>query len=73
MPRGSGMGGGGMGSGLGRGASGGGRGRMAGDRAGAGPVGQCVCPSCGATTAHKRGSPCNSINCPKCGARMTRG
>ena len=69
MPRGSGMGGGGgqRSSSTGR------RGRMAGDRAGAGPAGQCVCPSCGATATHQRGTPCNSLNCPKCGVRMTRG
>ena len=68
MPRGS-----GMGRGIGqRSGSAGGRGKMAGDRAGAGPAGQCACPSCGATAVHQRGTPCNSLNCPKCGARMTR-
>lgn len=30
----------------------------------------CVCPSCGATAAHERGTPCLEIACPKCGAKM---
>jgi hypothetical protein len=49
-----------------------GRGRMGGPYA-AGPVGVCVCPSCGAETTHVRGLPCNRTKCPKCGAIMTRG
>jgi len=39
---------------------------------GAGPGGNCVCPSCGATVAHQRGTPCYQLKCPKCGAAMTR-
>lgn len=31
----------------------------------------CVCPDCGYKTPHKRGIPCNEIECPKCGAKMT--
>jgi len=47
-------------------------GRMAGARAGAGPGGNCVCPSCGEKMPHRQGTPCNNVSCPKCGARMTR-
>jgi hypothetical protein len=49
---------------------GGGRGGRGGQ--GLGPGGQCVCPSCGTKVPHKRGTPCNQIKCPKCGAMMTR-
>jgi len=68
MPRGDGTGppaGGGGGAGRG--------GRMGGNRPGAGPSGECVCPSCGARSTHKVGSPCYNQNCPKCGAKMVRG
>ena len=61
--------GGGGGAGSGRGA---GRGLGGGNRAGAGPAGNCVCPSCGETVSHGQGTPCNSIKCPKCGAQMIR-
>ena len=74
MPRGDGTGppgGGGPGTGRGGGAGrGGGRGRMGGFAAG--PGGNCVCPSCGHTVAHKLGASCTSIRCPKCGQAMTR-
>lgn len=73
MPRGDGTGplgqGPGSGGGFGRG---GGRGRMGGNRAGAGPGGNCVCPSCGTKVTHLAGTPCASMNCPKCGIRMVR-
>jgi len=71
--KGSGMGT-GRGSGAGRGmGTGSGRvGRMGGTKAGSGPGGQCVCPSCGATVAHKIGVACYQIKCPKCGAAMVR-
>jgi hypothetical protein len=39
---------------------------------GAGPGGECVCPECGAKSAHQRGVPCFDVKCPKCGAAMTR-
>jgi hypothetical protein len=72
MPRGDGMGPPwGSGPGTGRG-GGGGRGRMKGNRPGAGPSGECVCPACGTKVAHQRGVPCYDIKCPKCGAKMTR-
>ena len=73
MPRGDGTGpyghGPGTGRGLGRGA---GRGRMGGNRRGAGPSGNCLCPSCGAKIAHQAGVPCYDLSCPKCGAKMIR-
>jgi hypothetical protein len=73
MPRGDGTGppgGGGAGAGGGRGRGGGGRGRMGGFAMG--PGGECVCPRCGKTVAHQRGTPCSSLECPECGAKMTR-
>lgn len=54
------------------GGMGGGRGRMGGNRPGAGPSGNCVCPDCGAKVSHQRGAACYSINCPKCGSKMVR-
>ncbi len=51
---------------------GGGRGRMGGTKAGAGPGGFCVCPSCGHKVPHQAGVPCYQVNCPKCGTRMVR-
>jgi hypothetical protein len=74
MPFGNGTGPTGKGPGTGRGIGrgGGGRGRMGGNRPGAGPVGNCVCPSCGARIPHKRGIPCYSVSCPKCGSKMVR-
>ena len=75
MPGFNGTGPAGQGSGTGRGmgrGQGKGRGRMGGPFA-AGPGGGCVCPNCGATVAHIAGQPCNTINCTKCGTKMTRG
>ena len=76
MPRGDGTGppgGGGSGSGRGIGRGGGGAGRMGGNRPGAGPGGDCICPSCGARLLHQVGTPCYNLSCPKCGAKMVRG
>jgi hypothetical protein len=73
MPGGDGTGPFGRGANTGRGAGrGGGRGRMGGNRPGAGPGGNCMCPSCGAKAAHQAGVPCYSISCPKCAAKMVR-
>ena len=73
MPRGDGTGPYGQGPGSGRGLGrGSGPGRTGGTRPGAGPDGNCVCPSCGATVPHKAGVPCNSVRCPKCGTSMVR-
>jgi hypothetical protein len=49
-----------------------GRGRMGGEFA-AGPSGNCVCTSCGNKIPHTAGQPCTQMQCPKCGAVMTRG
>jgi len=76
MPRGDGtgpLGGGGTGSGRGFGKGGGGAGRMGGNRPGAGPSGECVCPNCGARAPHQVGAPCYNLSCPKCGTKMVRG
>jgi hypothetical protein len=47
-------------------------GRMQGNRAGAGPGGNCVCPSCGEKAPHRQGTPCFDLKCPKCGTKMVR-
>jgi len=74
MPGGDGTGPSGQGPGTGRGlGSGSGRGRMGGNRPGAGPGGDCICPKCGTKASHSVGSPCYQISCPKCGAKMVRG
>ncbi len=67
--RGTGPTGGGPRSGRGQG-RGGGRGRMGGFGGGTG--GNCICPACGTTASHQRGTPCTQMQCPKCGATMTR-
>ncbi len=80
MPRGDGTGPGGMGSGIGRGmgrrgAAGQGTGRlgqMGINRLGAGPGGNCVCPSCGTSVPHQVGVPCSQVKCPKCQTNMIR-
>jgi len=75
MPRGDGTGPPwGSGSGTGRGQVKGvrGAGRMGGNRPGAGPAGNCVCPSCGAKVVHQRGVPCYNLSCPQCGTKMIR-
>ncbi len=75
MPFGDGTGPFGQGPGTGRGRGmgrGGGRGRMGGNRPGAGPAGECVCPNCNARVPHQAGVPCYTVNCPKCGSRMVR-
>jgi len=73
MPRGDGTGPAGQGPVSGRGRDMG-RGSFGGRGGGfaAGPAGNCVCPSCGATVAHQRGVPCTQVKCPSCGAAMTR-
>jgi len=38
---------------------------------GAGGTDTCVCPECGETVPHKRGVPCNQVECPKCKVPMT--
>ena len=75
MPGGDGTGPSGQGPGTGRGrggGGGGGRGRMGGNRPGAGPSGNCVCPNCGKIVSHQQGTPCYGIICPQCGSQMMR-
>ena len=71
MTRGNGTGRTGRGPDRGRGISQGGRDRMGGPFV-AGHGESCVCPNCGHKVAHVVGQPCNAMNCPKCGTRMTR-
>ncbi len=76
MPFGNGTGPSGQGPGSGRGkgmGQGGGKGRLGGNRAGAGPAGECVCPGCGEKIPHQVGVPCYNMTCPKCGSKMVRG
>jgi hypothetical protein len=75
MPRGDGTGppwGSGPGTGRWSGRGSKGAGRMKGTRPGAGAGGECVCPNCGTRASHQAGIPCYNLNCPKCGAKMTR-
>ncbi len=76
MPRGDGTGppwGSGSGTGSGAGRGGKGAGRMGGTRLGAGPIGDCVCPNCGARMPHQVGISCYKLSCSKCGTKMVRG
>ena len=43
---------------------------VGGPRQGDGGTDTCVCPKCGATLKHERGTPCTNQICPKCGAKM---
>ena len=47
-------------------------GRFGGNKPGAGPIGDCVCPKCGEKVKHQRAKPCYEISCPKCGTKMIR-
>ncbi len=72
-PVGSGGGGGrrrGMGRGIGNQANS--SGASVGGSIGAGPVGFCVCPQCGAKVPHQRAQACSSVQCPQCGSAMVR-
>lgn len=40
---------------------------------GQGGFDNCVCPNCDYTTSHERGTPCNTIQCPECGATLIGG
>lgn len=71
---GSGPAGQGPGQGTGRyGGAGKGRRRMNCNNQGASSEGECICPSCGTRISHQTGISCSSLNCSKCGAKMTRG
>ena len=39
---------------------------------GKGPVGYCICPKCGYKQKHERGTPCSTIQCPKCKTNLER-
>lgn len=41
-----------------------------GPRQGQGGWSYCVCPKCGYSVEHARGTPCLQQKCPKCGAQM---
>jgi Zn finger protein HypA/HybF involved in hydrogenase expression len=45
---------------------------MGGNRPGAGPGGNCLCPACKTKIDHQTGIPCYSVKCPKCGSKMVR-
>ena len=42
------------------------------DCCGMGRGGNCICPKCQATVAHRRGVRCQDERCPECGAKMLR-
>jgi uncharacterized protein len=37
---------------------------------GLGGSSECECPSCGYKQPHKRGVPCSTVKCPKCGEQL---
>ncbi|MCU0989774.1 MAG: hypothetical protein MUE63_09395 [Xanthomonadales bacterium] len=37
-----------------------------------GSGGECICPKCKATIAHRRGVPCQDERCPQCNTKMLR-
>ncbi len=39
---------------------------------GMGPGGLCACPKCGYKTEHKVGTPCSTLQCPKCNINLER-
>lgn len=39
---------------------------------GYGPSGKCVCPKCGYSVLHRKGTPCSSLKCPKCNIALER-
>ena len=75
MPGGDGTGppgGGGPRSGRQLGGRGQGQGRNRALWGGAGPGGECACPTCGARMPHRAGTPCSDASCPQCGTKMVR-
>lgn len=60
------------GMGRGGGGQGQGRGKGGGNKPGAGPTGNCLCPKCGFTVEHITSQRCIDQTCPKCGAQMVR-
>lgn len=49
-----------------------GRGRNQGNRPGAGPGGNCICPQCKTKVSHELAQPCFHVRCPTCGHHMIR-
>ena len=45
---------------------------MNGNKTGAGPVRNCLCPNCGKKQYSKPGEPCDITICPQCGSQMMR-
>lgn len=43
-----------------------------GERLGLGPGGYCVCSDCGYREKHRKGIPCSTLKCPKCGTTLKR-
>ena len=43
---------------------------VGGEKQGDGGADNCVCPKCNYKAKHERGTPCNEMKCPKCGASM---
>ena len=39
---------------------------------GSGPGGYCICQKCGYKISHERGTPCSTLECPKCKINLTR-
>lgn len=35
-------------------------------------LGECICPNCGTSVPHPKGTPCRLIPCPKCETNMGR-
>ena len=42
------------------------------EAAGKGPAGYCVCSKCGYKVFHQRGTPCLTLECPKCHIKLMR-
>lgn len=43
---------------------------VGGPKQGDGGADKCKCPECGKVVSHNKGTPCNEMECPKCGANM---
>jgi len=43
-----------------------------GDAEGKGPGGYCICEKCGYKIIHQKGTPCSSLECPKCKVNLQR-
>ena len=43
---------------------------VGGSKQGDGGSNKCICPKCGATSSHTKGTPCSGMKCSKCGTTM---